>query len=102
MRRLESDICRLLCECGLAAANHGLAAHAETIRAALPHLVGAPTDRRILEATLLIGLEQMHEAMKLLSNDTSMEACTLRQLIESPRSAGLASPTPPHFPALFG
>ncbi|WP_051673174.1 EscG/YscG/SsaH family type III secretion system needle protein co-chaperone [Pseudomonas chlororaphis] len=102
MKPLERDICRLLCECGLAAANHGLAAHAETIRAALPHLVSAPTDRRILEATLLIGLAQTHEAMKLLSHDTSLEASTLRQLIESSRSTRLASPTQPYSPALFG
>lgn len=101
MRLLESDICRLLCECGLAAANHGLALQAETIRAALAHLVCAPADRRILEATLLIGLEQTHEAMKLLSNDISPSACTLRRLIESSRSVELAS-NPPYSPALFG
>jgi type III secretion system SsaH family protein len=101
MRPLKSDTCRLLCECALAAANHGLVTHAETIRVALPHLISVPADRRILEATLLIGLEQPHEALKLLSHDSSMEANTLRRLIESPRLAAPAS-SPPYSPALFG
>ncbi|MBK5415409.1 EscG/YscG/SsaH family type III secretion system needle protein co-chaperone [Pseudomonas sp. TH31] len=83
MNVLERDICRIVCEVGLAAANHGFFAQAETIRNALPHLVEALTDRRILEATLLIGLGQTHQAMKLLVADASDEANTLRCLIES-------------------
>lgn len=102
MKPLESDICRLLCECALAAVNHGLLPQAETIRIALPHLVSAPADRRILEATLLIGLHQPHEAMKLLSNDPSSEASTLRHLMESPHRAPSALPTAPYSGALFG
>ncbi|CAI8807649.1 EscG/YscG/SsaH family type III secretion system needle protein co-chaperone [Pseudomonas zeae] len=102
MKLLESDICRLLCECGLAAANHSLIVQAQTILTALPHLVSAPADRRILEATLLIGLEQQHEALKVLNNDESTEASTLRQLIESARSDRQPRVAPLYSPALFG
>ncbi|WP_429547402.1 EscG/YscG/SsaH family type III secretion system needle protein co-chaperone [Pseudomonas frederiksbergensis] len=95
MNVLERDICRIVCETGLAAVNHGFIEQVETIRNALPYLVKEHADRRILEATLLIGLGQTHRAMKLLVGDSSDEANTLRCLIESTARDDRSLPKPP-------
>lgn len=95
MNILERDVCRIVCETGLAAVNHGFVDHAETIRSALPHLVGEPAVLRILQATLLIGLSQVREATELLAEDASVEANTLRRLIESASRDAPISATPP-------
>jgi type III secretion system SsaH family protein len=83
---MESDIRRLVAEAGLAAANHGLFAEARAIRAALVDVVPAPDLRRLLEATILIGLGEPEEATRLLENDTSVEADTLRTLLPNKRT----------------
>ena len=81
MTRPPRDTCRLIAEAGLAAVNHGLYREAESIRAALPWLVGDSGVRRILEASLLVGLGQPEAAMALLEGATSAEAAVLRRLV---------------------
>ncbi|MEX3956750.1 EscG/YscG/SsaH family type III secretion system needle protein co-chaperone [Trinickia sp. EG282A] len=83
---IERDIRRLVAEAGLAAVNHGLFAEAQAIRAALVDLVPAPDLRRLLEATILIGLGELEEAARLLENDASVEADTLRMLLPERRT----------------
>ncbi|AZD09533.1 hypothetical protein C4K26_4139 [Pseudomonas chlororaphis] len=98
MKVLERDVCRIVCETGLAAVNHGFVEQVETIRSALPHLVSEPADLRILQATLLIGLSRRHEALALLAGDASDEANTLRRLIESASQDALTLPAQPSPP----
>lgn len=95
MNVLERDVCRIVCETGLAAVNHGFIEQAETIRSALPHLVSDPAALRILQATLLIGLSHVHEALELLAGDASDEANTLRRLIDSASREALPLATSP-------
>ncbi|PTB18605.1 EscG/YscG/SsaH family type III secretion system needle protein co-chaperone [Trinickia symbiotica] len=96
---MESDIRRLVVQAGLAAVNHGLFAEAQAIRAALVDLVPAPDLRRLLEATILIGLGELEEAAHLLENDASAEAGTLRLLLPEKR-AGAVDPRAVHFAPL--
>ncbi len=96
MNILESHICRIICETGLAAVNHGFIEQVETIRSALPHLVEDPGNRRIIEATLLIGLERIHDAITLLAGDSSDEANMLRRLVESASFGKSLSSAPPY------
>lgn len=84
MKMLERDICQLVCETSLAAVNHGLFEQSEIIRSAFPYLVSDPGHRRVLEATLLIGLKRPCAAMALLVGDYSDEANTLRRLTDNP------------------
>lgn len=81
MTGLSRDACRLIVEAGLAAANHGLRQEAESIRMALPCLVPDEDMRRILDASLLIGLGHAEAAMILLEGDESTEAAVLRRLV---------------------
>ncbi len=83
---METDIRRLVAEAGLAAVNHGLFPEARAILAALVDLVPAPELRRLLEATILIGLGESGKAARLLENDTSAEADTLRMLLSDKRA----------------
>lgn len=102
MSPLDRDTCRLVCACSLAAVNHGLVNHAETIRDALPHLVSDPADGRILEATLLIGLDRTAQALQLLRHDHSSAADTLRLLLQSRHRSAPANPPPASSCVLFG
>lgn len=95
MNVLERDVCRIVCETGLAAVNHNFVEQVETILSALPHLVNESADLRIIQATLLIGLSHVHEAIELLAGDASDEANTLRRLIESAPQDAPTTSTPP-------
>jgi type III secretion system SsaH family protein len=94
MNPLETDICRLISETGLAAVNHGFIKQVETIRTALPYLIKDPGDRQVIQAALLIGLKQADDALKLLANNSSDEAHMLRHLIESDPVRRCPSPLP--------
>jgi type III secretion system SsaH family protein len=83
---MENHIRRLVVEAGLAAVNHGLLPEARAIHAALVDLVPAAEPRRLLEATMLIGLGEQEDAERLLENDTSVEADTLRMLLRDRRA----------------
>lgn len=87
MNGLDKDVCRLIVELGLAAVNHSLIDNAQIIRAALTDLIVDPSQRHVLEATLLIGLGQPQAALKLLSEHPRPEAELLRQLLASPISS---------------
>ncbi|WP_082728269.1 EscG/YscG/SsaH family type III secretion system needle protein co-chaperone [Burkholderia mayonis] len=90
MTALAQDVRRLLVECGLAAVNHGLARHAWAIYDALPALVADPADRRLVEATMLIGLGRDGSAARLLASMPGPEAALLRGLL-APSAASVAS-----------
>lgn len=81
MTGLSREVRRLVAEAGLAAVNHGLYREAESIRLALPWLVEDDSARRILDASLLLGLGQTEAAMRRLDGDTSTEAGVLRRLL---------------------
>ncbi|MDN7673338.1 EscG/YscG/SsaH family type III secretion system needle protein co-chaperone [Burkholderia oklahomensis] len=108
MTALARDVRRLLVECGLAAVNHGLARHAWAIYDALPALVADPADRRLVEATMLIGLGRDGPAARLLASMPGPEAALLRGLLaptsacvsahaSTPVAAGARSPFPSEF-----
>ncbi|RKT98759.1 EscG/YscG/SsaH family type III secretion system needle protein co-chaperone [Burkholderia sp. Nafp2/4-1b] len=88
MTTLAADVRRLLVECGLAAANHNLVQHAWDIYEALPTLLSAPGDRRLVEAAMLIGLGRDGQAARLLASTPGSEAALLRSLI-APSNAPL-------------
>ncbi|MCU1748816.1 EscG/YscG/SsaH family type III secretion system needle protein co-chaperone [Pseudomonas sp. 6D_7.1_Bac1] len=102
MNTLDTDICRLISETSLAAVNHGFIEQVETIRTALPYLIKDSGDRQILEAALLIGLKQVDDALKLLANNSSDEANTLRRLIESDPVRRCPSPVQAYTHPLLG
>ncbi|OHX19166.1 EscG/YscG/SsaH family type III secretion system needle protein co-chaperone [Chromobacterium sphagni] len=83
MKLLATDICRLVVETGLAAVNHGLYDEADAIRLAMPHLTENAHARKIVEATLLLGMGHAEAASSLLRGDSSEEAGMLRRLINS-------------------
>lgn len=74
---------QLIVSAGLAAANHGLRNEMLTIYAALDDLIDATDARRIVEATMLIGIGQTIAAQQLLQADTSPQAQLLRRLLNS-------------------
>lgn len=76
---------QLIVEAGLAAANHGMRKHALTIHAALGDLIACEHARRIITATLLIGVGQTTVAEQLLQDDTSPQAQLLQALLDSGR-----------------
>ncbi|WP_082722434.1 EscG/YscG/SsaH family type III secretion system needle protein co-chaperone [Burkholderia mayonis] len=90
MTALAQDVRRLLVECGLAAVNHGLARHAWAIYDALPALIADPADRRLVEATMLIGLGRDGSAARLLASTPGPEAALLRGLL-APSSASASA-----------
>ncbi|RQR48093.1 EscG/YscG/SsaH family type III secretion system needle protein co-chaperone [Burkholderia sp. Bp9126] len=92
MTTLEQAVHRLIVECGLAATNHGLTGHAWAIYDMLPVLVSDPADRRLIEATMLIGFGHDGAAERLLEQAVGPQAAVLRQLL-APRS--LADNAPP-------
>ncbi|WP_063889467.1 MULTISPECIES: EscG/YscG/SsaH family type III secretion system needle protein co-chaperone [Burkholderia] len=93
MTALSQDARRLLVECGLAAVNHGLARHAWAIYDALPALVAATGDRRLVEATMLIGLGRDGCAARLLASMPGPDAALLRGLL-APAHAPSGAPPP--------
>ncbi|AUH50665.1 EscG/YscG/SsaH family type III secretion system needle protein co-chaperone [Chromobacterium sp. ATCC 53434] len=82
MKSLETNICKLVVETGLAAVNHGLYDEADSIRLAMPHLTENPHAQKIVEATLLLGMGHARAASSLLHGDRSEEAEMLRSLIK--------------------
>ncbi|NWD64117.1 EscG/YscG/SsaH family type III secretion system needle protein co-chaperone [Pseudomonas sp. IPO3774] len=81
--RLDTQARQLIVCAGLAAANHGMHKEMFTIHAALGDLIDSTHARRIVEATMLIGIGQTAAAHQLLQGDTSAQAQLLRQLLNS-------------------
>lgn len=83
--QLDSQVRQLIVQAGLAAANHGMRNHVFTIHAALDELVACEHARRIITATLLIGVGDTDAAEQLLLDDASPQAQLLRGLLDSGR-----------------
>lgn len=83
--QLDSQVRQLIVEAGLAAANHGMRNHVFTIEAALSELVACEHARRIINATMLIGVGDTGAAEQLLLDDASPQAQLLQALLGSGR-----------------
>lgn len=79
---LNKDVRKIIIEAGLTASNHQLIAEANSIQAALPFLIENEQNRRIVAASMLIGLGEITSAQKILHGDLSDEAGILRRLIK--------------------
>ncbi|QLL13459.1 EscG/YscG/SsaH family type III secretion system needle protein co-chaperone [Pseudomonas chlororaphis] len=82
---LDTQARRLVVAAGLAASNHGMRMEMSVIRSALGNLIDDTQARRIVEATMLIGIGQTSAARRLLQDDHSAQAQLLLDLLDSER-----------------
>ncbi|APC09812.1 MULTISPECIES: EscG/YscG/SsaH family type III secretion system needle protein co-chaperone [Providencia] len=82
MNLLDFSMRQLIIESGLAAVNNGLYIQAEAIRHVLPYLTENESACNIIDATILIGMNNLYLAEEKLQSDKSPEAELLKQFIE--------------------